>query len=514
MTSSPPPIPASRTDAGWLRRGHLLFWAHTGIAHVEFEDGTEEHLQAGEGIWVPAHIGRRLRTDPGSVAFPHPVAPVIAPQAPQVVVRFPVQETHRGWLIKHYAHMAAPINGFGYSPATLLSVLEPSRREPKRSSAPREQRWPPMPTARGARLVASELRQDPALDHSVEDWAVLAACSVSTLHRGFLATGMTFAQWRNLCRMAAAEEFLAAGYAIGKVAALVGFSSRNGFTRAFRTRHGIAPRDYAAQVGVRSREPSERVVGARNSGLLTGILDGAPGASAASIDWGRIPASATEKHVNDGHVLTWMYRGDGWLRTDGGDYRRRTGDAIWIPAGVAHTAGNLEGSIGLPVAELLPHDAQITEPIHAHFPPAWDNYLLHRSIGARTLLRPDGFDDRDILNLFREHLSAAHLGQLPMPTTERERRIAEQFLQHLRLPAKTEPDAALFQHETGMTFTTWCHTARMRAAQRLLATGELPSTVAFRLGYSQLSNFSRAFSRFHGESPTAFQHRNRAMSGR
>lgn len=504
----PPPIPASRTEGDWLRGRHLLLWAHTGTAHVEFEDGTEEHLRAGEGVWVPARIGRRLRTDPGSLAFPHPVPPGMAPNAPHCAVRFAVREEHRDWLIAHYSHLVAPIDSFGYSRTDLLSILDRRGDEPAALPSPREQHWPSLPEAPGARLVAKELRQDPALNRTVAEWAALAACSVSTLHRGFLSTGMPFAQWRNLCRMAAAEEFLAAGYGIGKVSALVGFASRNGFARAFRAHHGVAPSDYAARAGVRSREPSDRVVGVGNSGLLTGLLGGAAGSAEGTIDWGDVPASTTDTHVNDDHVLTWMYRGNGWLRTEGSDYHRRTGDAIWIPAGVPHSAGNLHGSIGLPVGDIRPQDAQFTEPIQAHFPPAWNTYLLHRSVSARTRLRPEGFDERETLSLFREHLADAQAGRLPMPANERERSIAEQFLQRMRVPVDAEVDTALFQHETGMQFTTWCHTARMHAARGLLDSGAMPSAVASRVGYGHISNFSRAFSRFYGESPRAFQQRN------
>ncbi|WYB32025.1 AraC family transcriptional regulator [Streptomyces sp. SM1P] len=99
-----------------------------------------------------------------------------------------------------------------------------------------------MPRARGARAVAEELMRDPALDLTVERWASRVLSSARTLRRDFLAdTGLTFERWRLHCRLAAAVEFLAAGYDVDQVAALVGFASRNGLTRAFKGRFGLTP---------------------------------------------------------------------------------------------------------------------------------------------------------------------------------------------------------------------------------------------------------------------------------
>lgn len=496
-------------DAGWLRDVNLLLWVHTGTAQVQMDGGQMHRLAAGDGIWLPAGGGGRVSTDAGSVAFPYRVPPKAAPAAPAAPVRFAVPDGWRDWLILHYVHGVAPITSFGYSRVALLDILGAPGATPKAPSStgtPRAE--PPLPTARGARNVAEQLWASPALDRSIAEWAALVACSVSTLRRGFLDTGLTFAQWRTLSRLVAACEFLAAGYDVERVAALVGFSSRNGFTRAFRDHHGITPRDYAALAVGTSGALSERVSATRGSGTLTHLIGRPAGLPAEPDDGSPLPASQTAPHTNDIHVLTWIYRGEGYLRIGETSYPRRRGDVIWIPAGVEHQAGVLEDSIALPVGDLLPGDAQITEPLRMHLPPSWDTYLLHRSISTRTGLRPEDFDHRSILDMFREQFTVHRARTVPIPTDARARDAATAFLRQMRALPDTELDPAIheaFWRETGMTFATWRNAARMRTARDLLAEGGKPSAVARRVGYTQVSNFSRAFTRFHGVSPSKYQ---------
>lgn len=100
-----------------------------------------------------------------------------------------------------------------------------------------------------------------------------------------------------------------------------------------------------------------------------------------------------------------------------------------------------------------------------------DGSLLHRDeVGAvaTTPLRPERYSSRDVVDV---------------------------------------PDEidAIFRSQTGMSFARWQHSARMRVARDLLARRVKPSAVASRVGYSQVSNFSRAFTRFHGVSPRVYQ---------
>jgi AraC-like DNA-binding protein/quercetin dioxygenase-like cupin family protein len=507
IDSRPPAIPASRMEVGWLREVNLLLWVHTGSAQVEVDGGQTHRLAAGDGIWIPAGAAGRVTTDPGSVAFPYKVPSRRIPGAPGELVRFTVPDGWRDWLILHYGRDVVGTFIHGYSRDTLLDVLRAPGAAPRESAHPQGDQ-PPMPTADGARTVALELQASPGLGHSIEEWAALAACSVSTLRRGFTGTGLTFAQWRTYTRLAAACEFLAAGHDVEQTAALVGFASRNGFTRAFGDRYGITPREYAASAADPTGTPSARVAAARRSGALAHLIGETTALPAHPADPGPLPARHSPPHTNHVHVLSWIYRGETELRVRDTRYPNRQGDAIWIPAGLEHQYATKEDSLALPIGDLSPGDARINEPFRTHFPASWNAYLLHRTVATRTALRPDGFDNRDILDAFREQFALQRARTVPMPTDPRARAIATQFLRHLRTPPDAELDSAIheaFWRETGLTFAHWRSTARMRTACDLLADGAKPSAVARRVGYTQVSNFSRAFRRFHGVSPSEYR---------
>ncbi|MYV61266.1 AraC family transcriptional regulator, partial [Streptomyces sp. SID4931] len=156
------------------------------------------------------------------------------------LTRFDVPGDWQDWLIQLFNLQVTPFSGHGYSPEAIAELLRrPGTRPPspaaldhgpapeapateERHPAPETLAAPTMPRARGARAVAEELMHDPALDLTVERWAARVLSSARTLRRDFLAeTGLTFEQWRLHCRLGAAVEFLAAGYDVDQVAALV-----------------------------------------------------------------------------------------------------------------------------------------------------------------------------------------------------------------------------------------------------------------------------------------------------
>ncbi|WP_207934368.1 helix-turn-helix domain-containing protein [Actinomadura sp. KC06] len=421
-------------------------------------------------------------------------------------------------MIQHYNLQVTPLSGRGYFQDAITDLL----RRPRPSSTPAQNgdtepsaplTLPEMPRATGARAVAEELIRDPAADLTVEQWATRALSSPRTLRRDFLAeTGLTFEQWRLRSRLIAAVEFLAAGYDVDQVAARVGFASRNGFTRAFKQQYGLTPYDFRRRLSASSAsiDLTQRATLARQTDDLVRMVQG-DGAFGTAPDL--LPAARTPLHANDMHVLSWMYRGSGYLDIGESRYERQRGVATWIPASLEHITGLRENSISLPLGNADTGDLHLTEPLQVQFSPAWDDYLMFCSISARSILQPDDYDPGHILDLFAEQVAAQRALSVPMPTDPRARAAAMDYLRHIGAPgelAEVDVPAEVhraFREQTGMPFSRWRYTARMRIARNLLAGGAKPSAVARRVGYAHLPTFSAAFTRFHGISAREYQER-------
>ncbi|XCM30046.1 AraC family transcriptional regulator [Streptomyces parvus] len=543
----PPAIPGARWRPADAPLRPLLLWVRTGTAHVHLDGGPTLHLKAGEGAWIPAEdrAERTITTEPGTVAFPLcPHAGVGTRGLPELT-RFDVPGDWQDWLIQLFNLQVTPFSGHGYSPEAIAELLRrPGTRPPtpaaldhgpapeapateERHPAPEtlatEERHPTletlasptMPRARGARAVAEELMHDPALDLTVERWAARVLSSARTLRRDFLAeTGLTFEQWRLHCRLGAAVEFLAAGYDVDQVAALVGFASRNGLTRAFKGRFGLTPHEFGRKLFARPGcgGLTQRAAAARQTDDLIRMMRETNTPAAPEM----LPPASTPSHTNDIHVLSWMYRGSGYLDIGDRRYERERGVATWIPAQLEHVTGLRENSVSLPLGNASTADLHLTAPLQVRFSPAWDDYLMFCSISARSALRPDDHDPRHILDLFAGQVAAQRALSVPMPTDPRARAVALECLRRIGEPGGTQ-DADIraeihraFRDETGMTLARWRYAARMRIARDLLTGGAPPSTVARRTGYAHLPTFSAAFSRFHGLSPREYQEREAA----
>ncbi len=521
---TPPEIPAARADSarGPIPTRPLLVWVRTGVAHVDLHDAGTLHLSDGEGVWIPAGGHRRIVTEPGTIAFPLLPQAGVGEGVLSAPTRFEVPEEWQDWLIQHFNLQVTPLSGSGYSHDTLVDLLRrpgsrPSAPAPGRNSEPSTPEPstlldpPPIPSAGGARTVAEELARDPSLDLTVEEWASRTLSSPSTLRRDFLSgTGLTFEQWRQHCRLNAAVELLAAGYDVDQVAGWVGFASRNGFTRAFTQRFGPTPHEFRRRLaaGPLADELAQHAAAARQADDLVRMVRSNTTPVAAP---DLLPPARTPPHANHIHVLSWMYRGSGYLDIGDRRYERQRGIATWIPAELEHTTGLRENSISLPLGTAGTADLQLSAPLHVYFSPAWDDYLMFCAISARSIFRPDDYDPGHILTLFTEQVAAQRALAVPMPSDPRAREAAMSYLRRL---STADGSAAFdvpadirraFLDETGMTFARWCYAARMRIARDLLTGGAKPRTVARRVGYAHLPTFSAAFSRFHGLSPRDYQ---------
>ncbi|MFF8777244.1 helix-turn-helix domain-containing protein [Streptomyces sp. NPDC015140] len=529
----PPAIPGARWSPADAHVRPLLLWVRTGTAHVRLDDGPALHLEAGEGVWIPAdgraeipadgRSERTITTEPGTVAFPLCPHAGVGARGLTELTRFDVPSGWQDWLIQLFNLQVTPFSGHGYSPEAITELLRrPGARPPTPASlghdpSPEGFASPAMPRARGARAVAEELMRDPGLDLTVEQWAARVLSSARTLRRDFLAgTGLTFEQWRLHCRLGAAAEFLAAGYDVDQVAALVGFASRNGLTRAFKGRFGLTPHEFGRRLPARPGAGglTQRAAAARRTDDLIRMMRETDTPAPPEM----LPPASTPSHTNDIHVLSWMYRGSGYLDIGDQRYERERGVATWIPAELEHVTGLRENSVSLPLGNASTADLHLTAPLQVRFSPAWDDYLMFCSISARSALRPGDHNPRHILGLFAEQVAAQRALSVPMPTDPRARAVAMECLRRIAEPGGTR-DADIradihraFRDETGMTLGRWRYAARMRIARDLLAGGARPSAVARRIGYAHLPTFSAAFSRFHGLSPREYQEREAAKS--
>ncbi|MGB4778961.1 helix-turn-helix domain-containing protein [Microbacterium sp.] len=516
-THRPPPIPPIRSGGVWDQTDHLLLWVRSGSASVRVGDHPEILLGAGECAWMPTKRGASwtIATEPGTIAFPLLTHPRVAAGALAVPRRFAVPDGTKDWLIQYFNLQVTPLSGRGYSHDALAELLHHSGSPltppvPDGVAALASPQDPlVMPKTATARTVAHGLLRDPAIELTVEEWASQVRSSARTLRRDFLATGVTFEKWRLRCRMSAAVEFLTAGYEIDEVAARVGFASRNGFTRAFVHHYGSTPfeiRTHLATVHL-GGDVSARITAARLADDLGGIARGDLSLNSTEL----LPAAHTPSHTNETHVLSWMYRGSGYVDIAGRRHERHRGAATWIPAQVEHTTGIRENSISLPIGTASTAELSLTEPLQAQFAPIWDDYLMFCAISSRTPLRPDGYDRGHILGLFAEQLAEQRALTVPMPTHPRAREAAMHYLRHVGASRDTaivdlpEGVRQAFLAETGMSFARWRYAARMRIARDLLAGGAKPSVVARRTGYAHLPTFSAAFTRFHGMSPRDYR---------
>ena len=100
----------------------------------------------------------------------------------------------------------------------------------------------PTPRDRRAKLICDALMGRPADRRTLEEWGREAGASARTLERLFrVETGMSFNDWRQTCRMAAAIPKLQQGNSVKRVAWAVGYDSPSAFAAIFRRVVGTSP---------------------------------------------------------------------------------------------------------------------------------------------------------------------------------------------------------------------------------------------------------------------------------
>ncbi|MBQ0756333.1 MAG: helix-turn-helix transcriptional regulator [Amphritea sp.] len=103
----------------------------------------------------------------------------------------------------------------------------------------------PHPTSKLLQEIATQLRENPADQRSMEDWGKQFGTSARSLARHFRQeTGMTFGQWRQQARLLAALTRIAEGDAVANIAQDLGYNSQSAFITMFRKALGKTPGRY------------------------------------------------------------------------------------------------------------------------------------------------------------------------------------------------------------------------------------------------------------------------------
>jgi AraC-like DNA-binding protein len=220
-----------------------------------------------------------------------------------------------------------------------------------------------------------------------------------------------------------------------------------------------------------------------------------------------------DRHVHPTHQLAWTPDGVLRMGTDVGVWLLPPSRALWLPAGVPHTAG-WSGSAHMCSVYFVPSSC----------PVGWTAPTV---VGVTGLLRElmEYLARAELSEQARTRAEAVvfdALAEVPsttlavlVPTDDRARQVAL-GLRAAPADQRTLPEwgrevgasgrtlARSFVAETGLTFGRWRSHARLEAALPLLADGLPVSAVAARVGYRTTSGFVAAFRKAVGEPPARY----------
>lgn len=217
------------------------------------------------------------------------------------------------------------------------------------------------------------------------------------------------------------------------------------------------------------------------------------------------------------HVLVWMLRGKAQVEVGTHTLHLDEGHALWLPAGVYNRIRTAHNGIVVPVGDLpARYPITISDIAPLPIPASRAPEMLYRSAASYTYLRPYPHDSEHTADLAPRRCPGAG-ADAPSPRSNPPnpidriltsdpagRRTIRDWSADLDIPA--DKLARWFHRRTGHPYRKWQLNRRMTLARSLLIQpAQTPTRVARELGYSELSAFTRAFTRHHRQSPTAFQ---------
>ncbi|MFF0598011.1 helix-turn-helix transcriptional regulator [Streptomyces antibioticus] len=232
-------------------------------------------------------------------------------------------------------------------------------------------------------------------------------------------------------------------------------------------------------------------------------------ARAALMDDGFIAAGGHPPHVHDFHQFLYPALGRITVSALGQDHELSSSVALWIPAGVVHSARFSPDAVI--VVETFDADRftlHCARPAPVNMTDAQRLLLLGRTRASEA--------DRDDPAVFAA-LSAGHPDSLPLPQpvtpaaaavagaltlTPGDPRTATEWAAALYTSSTSLRRA--FRAETGMAFSEWRTRLRLNHSLALLDQGQLVGAVAARVGFVSTNGYILAFRRHFGRTPGAY----------
>ncbi|MEV6396666.1 AraC family transcriptional regulator [Streptomyces sp. NPDC051907] len=216
-------------------------------------------------------------------------------------------------------------------------------------------------------------------------------------------------------------------------------------------------------------------------------------------------------HVHDYHQFLYVPLGRIVVTACGREYELSPSVALWVPAGVPHSAWFAPDSL------VIAEDFDVEE----HRLPYCEPTILNVTDAHRRLLfgRTRDTGAQDEARVF----AALTGGQrdclpLPRPTSEAARRVSEALTRQPEDPRTAAEWAGdlytsstslrrAFRAETGLSFTEWRTRLRLNRSLELLAQGHMVGTVATRVGFTSTNGYILAFRKHFGSTPGAYTRR-------
>ncbi|WP_327673578.1 MULTISPECIES: AraC family transcriptional regulator [unclassified Streptomyces] len=209
---------------------HELVWVRGGTLTSRVGDRVFT-VSEGHGLWMPAGVAHGGRSTAGAQfhdAFFAPDRTPFAVGEPKAVAMTPLLES----LLIHLSGTDLDEAARARAESVVFDVLRPSERQ-FALQLPNDPRIDP---------IAEALLDDPGDPRSLEEWAVRLGISDRTVTRAFRqATGLSFAQWRQLLRVHRALTLLSEGFDVLTISETLGYARSSSFIAAFRRVMGTTP---------------------------------------------------------------------------------------------------------------------------------------------------------------------------------------------------------------------------------------------------------------------------------